>query len=194
MSQPALHPAAYAMEIDATAAPPAADRVPRVWRSRPKLPRWIARTLTYLKREVESYEVETWKASLRRCGTEVQISERCSIWGYEGLSIGDRSAIHQFTHIFATGGVNIGSDVMISANCTISSVTHLVVTSARNRKPLVLRPVNIADNVWIGMGARILPGVSIGRDSVVGAGAVVTRDVPERSVVVGNPAHILRSF
>jgi acetyltransferase-like isoleucine patch superfamily enzyme len=162
-------------------------------RQRPRIPRLLLRALSYLKREVEAYEVENWKRHFRRCGINVEISPRCSIWGFEGLQIGDNSCIHQFTHIFAGGGVNIGHNVMISANCSISSVTHPLAPIDRWRQPLVMSAVTIADDVWIGMGAVILPGISVGAGSVVAAGAVVTRDVAPNSVVAGNPARGLRT-
>ena len=154
---------------------------------------WIMfRALGYLKRKVEEQEVAMWKRNMRYCGADVQISERCSIWGWEGFSIGDGSVINQFTHIFASGGVEIGRDVMISSNCSISSVTHPVQALHRSAEPMVLKPVKIGNNVWIGMGAVILPGITIGDHAVVGAGSVVTHDVPCGVVVAGNPAKVLR--
>jgi maltose O-acetyltransferase len=161
---------------------------------RPRLPWPIARLLSYLKRQVEAYDVEMWKRSFRACGRDVHISPQCSIWGFEGFSIGDHSVIHQFTHIFASGGVDIGRGVMVSSNCAIASVTHPAAAASRWTLPLVMKPVRIDDNAWIGMGAVILPGVTIGADAVVGAGAVVTRDVLPRTVVVGNPARAVRNF
>ena len=56
------------------------------------------------------------------------------------------------------------------------------------------RPVRIEDNVWIGGGAILLPGVTVGDNSVIGAGAVVTRDVPANTVVAGNPARVIREL
>lgn len=156
-------------------------------------PSSLLRVLARVRRELDEYEVERWKKSMRHCGSAVQISARCSIWGFEGFSIGDRSVINQFTHVFASGGVEIGDDVMISSNCSISSVTHVVAAVQRPAEPLLLRPVRIGNNVWIGMNAAILPGISIGDNAVVGAGAVVTADVPAGVVVAGNPARVLHS-
>jgi acetyltransferase-like isoleucine patch superfamily enzyme len=161
-------------------------------RRRVSLPPLVARVLWYLKREVEAYEVSQWKKSFGYCGDNVDISSRCSIWGCEGLKIGDNSCINPFTHIFASGGVKIGRNVMISANCTISSVTHPDNVPDRRHAPLLLLPVTICDDAWIGMGAVILPGVTIGANAIVGAGAVVTRDVAANAIVVGNPARFGR--
>jgi maltose O-acetyltransferase len=158
------------------------------------VPHALLRAMRFLKRELDAYEVACWMRCMRRCGAGAQISPQASIWGWEGLAVGERSVIHQFTHIFASGGVEIGQDVMISSNCSISSVTHPVAASPRCAEPLVFAPVRIGDNVWIGMGAVILPGVTIGEDAVVGAGAVVTGAVPPRTVVTGNPARVLRQF
>jgi acetyltransferase-like isoleucine patch superfamily enzyme len=167
---------------------------PATIRRRPRLPRWVARALSYLKREVEAYEVAAWKRQFGCCGINVEISPRCAIWSFEGLRIGDNSCIHSFSHIFAGGGVEIGRNVMISANCSISSVTHPLAPSERWRQPLLKKPVTIGDDVWIGMGAVILPGIHIGTGAIVGAGAVVTCDVPASAVVAGNPARIIRSL
>lgn len=168
------------------------ESVPLPIRRMPRLPRLLARALCYLKREVESYQLEELKRQFRRCGRNVEISTRCTIWGAAGFQIGDNSCIHSYTHIFAGGGVTIGRNVMISTNCAISSLTHTTAMADRWRLPSVSRPVLISDDVWIGMGAVILPGVVIGRGAVVGAGAVVTRDVPAATIVVGNPARIVR--
>ena len=86
-------------------------------RRRTRIPRVIARTLRYLKREVEAYDVEQWKRNFGKCGVNVSISPRCSVWGFEGLQVGDNSCIHEFTHIFASGGVAIGRNAMIYVNC-----------------------------------------------------------------------------
>ena len=60
--------------------------------------------------------------------------------------------------------------------------------------PALCQPVVLGCNVWLGMGAIILPGVTIGDHAIVGAGAVVTKDVPEKTVVVGNPARVLQTL
>lgn len=174
------------------AAPPQA--VARRVRKVPDLPRLLVRVLSYVQRQVAAFDVERQKRAMRRCGRNVQISPQCFIWGLEGFAIGDDSSVHQFTHVFASGGVEIGSGVLISANVSISSVTHPVCAANRSGAPLEYAPVIIGDNVWIGMGAVILPGVTIGANAVVGAGAVVTRDVPPATVVAGNPARPVRTI
>ena len=162
--------------------------------SAPKLPGLFLRVLSYIQRELEEFEVERWKKRMKYCGEGVQLSSKCSIWGYEEFSIGDGATINQFTHIFASGGVEIGRGVMISSNCSISSVTHPIAAADRTSHPLVMKPVRIGDKVWIGMGAVIMPGVTIGDNAVVGAGSVVTRDVAASTVVAGSPARVLQNI
>jgi acetyltransferase-like isoleucine patch superfamily enzyme len=94
-----------------------------------------------------------------------------------GSSIGDRTQIH------ACRLVEIGRDVMISWDVNILENNY----HARSRGP-----IRIEDDVWIACQAIILSGVRIGRGSIVGAGAVVTKDVPPNTVVAGNPARVIR--
>ena len=92
------------------------------------------------------------------------------------------------THDAATG-----DQVMIGPNVSILTSGHPVEPS-RRRSGVVAKPVVIENNVWIGAGAIILGGVTIGENSVVAAGAVVTRDVPRDTLAGGNPARVIRSI
>jgi maltose O-acetyltransferase len=83
---------------------------------------------------------------------------------------------------------------MIGPNVQIYTAAHDLKARARNRGMEVAKPISIEDNVWIGGAAILLPGVSIGRNAVVGAGSVVTRDVPPNTVVAGNPARVIREI
>lgn len=101
------------------------------------------------------------------------------------------------TTIVAAERIVLGDNVQIGANCTIVDTDfHPLTPEARERDFLAgaHRPVLIKDNVFIGMHALILKGVTIGEGSVVGAGSVVTRDVPRGVVVVGNPAQVVKSL
>jgi acetyltransferase-like isoleucine patch superfamily enzyme len=108
------------------------------------------------------------------------------------LIIGDRAFINYGVDIAATGLVAIGADCFIGTHVSIiDNDFHGLVD--RHQTP-ASRPVIIGDNVWIGNRAIILPGVTIGEGAVVGAGSVVTRDVPARSVAAGNPARVIREL
>jgi len=89
--------------------------------------------------------------------------------------------------------VSIGDDVMIGPNVSLLSAGHPVAPSQR-RASLVGKPIAIERNVWIGAGATIIGGVTVGENSVVAAGSVVTKDVPPNTLVGGNPARVIRSI
>jgi len=88
--------------------------------------------------------------------------------------------------------VRIGPNVLIGPAIQIYAAAHLLEPEGRIRGLKVDKPIVIEDNVWMGGGAVLLPGVTIGRNAVVGAGAVVPRNVPSNTVVAGNPAKVIR--
>ncbi|UXS01276.1 sugar O-acetyltransferase [Agrobacterium tumefaciens] len=90
--------------------------------------------------------------------------------------------------------VKIGSNVFIAPNVHICCAGHPLDIERRNKGLEYAFPVTIEDDVWIGAGAQILPGVTVGRGSVVAAGAIVIRDVPPMSLVGGNPARVIRQI
>lgn len=92
------------------------------------------------------------------------------------------------------GEVYIGDFVMIGPNVTIATAGHPVQPDLRRKGIQYNLPVYIGDNVWIGAGAVILPGVHIGENSVIGAGSVVTRDIPANVIAVGSPCRVLREI
>jgi acetyltransferase-like isoleucine patch superfamily enzyme len=107
------------------------------------------------------------------------------------LSIGDRTFINQGSSIVASVSITIGTDVRIGDFAAIyDSAHHPLEEGAETERA----PVTIGANVWIARGAIVLPGVSIGPHSVVAANSVVTDDVPERTLVAGSPARVVRSL
>lgn len=145
-------------------------------------------------RDLDDFRVTRTKRLLRECGEDVFISPKAVIWPESGLRVGKKVQIHSFTHIFAGGGVTIGDYTMVSAGCSIASVTHPVEHGCRREAAQIEKPVVIGKNVWLGTGAIILPGISIGDNAVIGAGAIVTHDVLASNVVAGNPARVLRTL
>jgi lipopolysaccharide O-acetyltransferase len=118
--------------------------------------------------------------------------------GGVALTIGDGVQINDSCHIAALNSIRIGNNVLIASQVFITDHDHGDVGSLRlglapKDRPLVYSPVVIEDNVWIGEKVIILKGVHVGVGAVIGAGAVVTRNVPAGAVVVGVPARVVSS-
>jgi maltose O-acetyltransferase len=106
--------------------------------------------------------------------------------------LGDHVYLNFLCTILDNNEVRIGNAVMIGPGVQIYTAAHPLQAGARNEGWEVAKPVMIEDNVWIGGSAILLPGVTVGRNAVVGAGSVVTRSVPANTVVAGNPAKAIR--
>lgn len=92
------------------------------------------------------------------------------------------------THIY------VGDCTMFGPNVTIATAGHPILPELREKAYQYNMPVHIGKNCWIGAGALIMPGVTIGDNSVIGAGSVVTKDIPSNVVAVGNPCRVLREI
>jgi maltose O-acetyltransferase len=114
-------------------------------------------------------------------------------YGYQ-TSIGAGTFINFNCVILDVARVVIGERCQVGPNVQILTPTHPIDPGPRGDGWEAAEPITIGDNVWLGGGAIVLPGVTIGSDSVVGAGAVVTRDLPPRVVAVGNPARVIRQL
>lgn len=90
--------------------------------------------------------------------------------------------------------VTFGDDCFVGPNVSIYTACHSTDPVERNTRKEWAKPVSIGNNVWLGGSVTILPGVSIGDNCTVGAGSVVTRDIPANSVAVGNPAHVIKQL
>ena len=115
---------------------------------------------------------------------------RLECWASARITIGDGTYLNRNTEVVAAESVSIGRDCKIGRDVLVMDTDQ----HALPGRPLAVRPVVIEDRVWVGARAIVLKGVRIGHDSVVGAGAIVTRDVPPWSVVAGQPARVLRSL
>lgn len=135
-----------------------------------------------------------YKILLKRLDGFAWIQPRVTVVHSNRLKVGKFFAVNSGTYINAMGGITIGNYVIIGPNVTISSGKHLIdgrfppICS----RPSALMPVVIEDDVWIGAGAVILPGVTLKKGTVIGANSVVTKDTEEYSVVAGAPASKIR--
>ncbi len=135
------------------------------------------------------------KPGVLRIGDRTHLSRGVVLYCYGGsIVLNENVFLGHYTVIYGNGGVTIGKDTLIATHCRILSSNHTIPdTNSRIRsKPDILLPTTIGEDVWLGAAVTILGGVSIGNGCVVGAGAVVTKDLPPYSVAVGIPARVIR--
>ena len=106
------------------------------------------------------------------------------------VTIGKNVFINGNCLMMSRGGITIEDDVMIAANASFLTNNH----DPYERQILTCKPVLIKQGAWIGAGATILPGITVGKYAIVGAAAVVTHDVPDYAVVVGSPAKVVKTL
>jgi maltose O-acetyltransferase len=110
------------------------------------------------------------------------------------ITVGARTFINYNLTALDVAPIVIGEDCQIGPNVQLLTPVHPLEPQPRRDRLEKARPITIGNNVWLGGGAIICPGVTIGDDSVIGAGAVVTRDIPARRLAVGSPARVIREL
>ena len=128
----------------------------------------------------------------RKCGKNINV-ERGALIGYN-IEIGDNSGIGINARLSTTGGIIIGKNVMMGPDVVIMTQEHKhdEITRPMMEQGFEKASVIIEDDVYIGIRVIILAGVRIGRSSIIGAGAVVTKDIPPFSIAVGVPARVIK--
>lgn len=129
-------------------------------------------------------------------GTQVDKSFRCFPPFYtdcgKNIKIGKNVFINACCRFQDQGGIEIGDGSLIGHNTTIATLNHDF--NPDKRANLHPSPVKIGKNVWIGSDCTILPGVEIGDGAVIGAGSIVTKNIPANSIAVGNPARVIKQI
>jgi acetyltransferase-like isoleucine patch superfamily enzyme len=127
---------------------------------------------------------------------KISIGRRCRFYGPSvidpkggSIEIGDETWVEPFVVIYGQGGVKIGKGCAIAPSVIIAPFNHAWPSVGLKE---TREGITIEDNVWLGTGAIILDGVKVGKGSVVGAGAIVTADIPPNSMAMGNPARVIR--
>ncbi len=121
------------------------------------------------------------------------LSPFCTDYGYNCF-IGAKTFINHNAYLMDGAPIQIGSHCFIGPNCGMYTAIHPLLAGERNKGLEKAMPITIGDNVWIGADVTILPGVTIGANSVIGAKSVVTKDIPENVVALGNPCRVLREI
>ncbi|RUR36197.1 sugar O-acetyltransferase [Clostridium perfringens] len=130
-----------------------------------------------------------------------EIGEDCYIeppfhanWGGKNVHFGNGVYANFNLTMVDDCDIFVGNNVLFGPNVTVSAGTHPIHPELRSKQAQYNIPIHIGNNVWIGANSVILPGVNIGDNSVIGAGSVVTKDIPSNVVAVGNPCRVLREI
>lgn len=134
-----------------------------------------------------------YRMSLPGCGEDLTVFPFVLMHYPRNISIGDFVTINSHTLIDAPAPISVGNYSLIGPGVVINSGNHkfAAIDSPIRYQGHTLKPITIADNVWIGANSTIVAGVTVGQGAVVAAGAVVTKTVPERAIVGGVPARVI---
>lgn len=114
-------------------------------------------------------------------------------YGYN-IEIGRNFFANHNIVILDCGKVTFGDNVFIAPNCGFYTAGHPIDLERRNKGLEYAYPISVGDNVWIGAGVHVMPGVTIGSNVVIGGGSVVVKDIPDNSVAVGNPCKVIKGI
>ena len=115
-------------------------------------------------------------------------------WGGHHVHFGSGIYVNSNLTLVDDGHIYVGDKVMFGPNVTIATANHPIDPELRSRALQYNKDVYIGENVWIDAGVNVVPRVHIGKNSVIGAGSIVTKDIPENVVAVGNPCRVLREI
>lgn len=115
-------------------------------------------------------------------------------WGGKNVHFGNNVYANFNLMLVDDCDIYVGNYVMIGPNVTLCSATHPIEPNLRKKQAQYNLPVYIEDNVWLGANCMIMPGITIGENSVIGAGSIVTKNIPSNVIAVGNPCKVLRQI
>ncbi len=130
-------------------------------------------------------------STFKSCGQNVSVYMPVCIADPENVEVGNNVGISPFVQMWGGGGIKIGDGVMIGSHTAITSESHDYNQESMHGT-LLRKRVVIEDNVWIGAHSIIMPGITIRKGAVIGAGSVVTKDVEPNAIMIGAPARLLK--
>ena len=167
-------------------------------------PELITDQLTYLEKNFDYNQLRPSQQKEKQALLKqlfAEIGESCYIeapfhanWGGKHVHLGSHVYVNYNLTLVDDTHIYIGDHVMIAPNVVIATGTHPIHPELRRKEAQFNLPVHIQDNVWLGAGCLVMPSVTIGENSVIGAGSVVTKDIPANVVAVGNPCRVLRDI
>ena len=172
---------------------PQNDRAPEL-EARRRVAKRLFRAYNKTTEEDTEVREEIKRQLFRKVGKNVFIEPDFICEMGNNITIGDDTFFNFGCIIFDMGEVTIGKNVMFGPRVVISTTTHAFDPDERVRNVVISKPVTIGDRAWIAADVKILQGVTIGEGSIVGAGSVVTHDIPAGVVAAGNPCRVLRKI
>lgn len=173
---------------------------------------FIRTKLFYRKARLIRFPIDIRNKRYIDFGTNLTTGVNCRLEAYASknqenkycLEFGNNVEMNDYVHIVASESVKIGNDVLFASKIFISdtshgnysgtSLTHSSPLTKPNDRELLTKPVVIEDNVWVGEFVSILPGVTIGKGSIIGTLSVVSKSIPPYCIAVGSPAKVIKTF
>ena len=153
----------------------------------------LVRRYNGLGEEEQDERLETLRSLLGGVGDHVEVVPPFQVDYGTYVTLGDGVFLNFGCVILDTAPVTIGAGTLVAPGVHFYAATHPIDPTMRRQGLEMGAPITVGENVWIGGGTLVLPGVTIGDDSVVGAGSVVTKDIPAGVVAVGNPCRVVRA-
>ncbi|MHC5269392.1 sugar O-acetyltransferase [Enterococcus sp. LJL98] len=164
----------------------------------------VADQLTYLEKNFDYNQLRPSQQAEKQALLKemfAEIGEGCYIeapfhanWGGKHVHFGKHVYVNYNLTLVDDTDIFIGDHVMIAPNVVLATGTHPIHPELRRKTAQYNLPIRIEANVWLGAGVLVMPGVTIGENSVIGAGSVVTQDIPANVVAVGSPCRVLRAI
>ena len=114
-------------------------------------------------------------------------------YGYR-IEIGENFYANHNVVMLDAGGISFGDTLLVAPQCGFHTSGHPIDAQTRNSAIEYARPIKVGNDVWIGAGVHVCPGVTIGNNVVIGAGSVVVRDIPDNSIAVGDPCRVIKKI